>query len=37
MYLFERYVCFYSNIFGYEKKVFSTLLILTGFLWFTVL
>ncbi|KAG0602713.1 hypothetical protein M758_10G035400 [Ceratodon purpureus] len=20
MYLFERYVCFYSNIFGYEKK-----------------
>ncbi|KAJ7552356.1 hypothetical protein O6H91_06G052100 [Diphasiastrum complanatum] len=21
MYLFERYVCFYSNIFGYEKKV----------------
>jgi hypothetical protein len=21
MYLFDRYVCFYSNIFGYEKKV----------------
>ncbi|XP_057873343.1 protein VASCULAR ASSOCIATED DEATH 1, chloroplastic isoform X2 [Cryptomeria japonica] len=23
MYLFVRYVCFYSNIFGYEKKVHS--------------
>ena len=21
MYLFDHYVCFYSNIFGYEKKV----------------
>ena len=21
MYLFDRYVCFYSNIFGFEKKV----------------
>lgn len=37
MYLFERYVCFYSNIFGYEKKVLIKLLILGGFLWFNVL
>lgn len=35
MYLFEHYVCFYSNILGYEKKVCSlselTLLLMIPF------